>query len=188
MENDKDLPVMQNDLSSKLTGLNKEGISKKQKLMLIAGIIAFPVIIAGIILIIVAISGASTAGKKSKIGEINCIYEIDTITKTTEILGKDFTKNSDFDILVDGKKVKYSKEIKFNSFGEQAVQFIIYGNLEMKNMFKDVKSLISVNMTSEKNGKILSITSAFENCQNLVKFTFSGFDTSKITSFYKKFF
>ena len=39
MENDKDLPVMQNDLSSKLTGLNKEGISKKQKLMLIAGII-----------------------------------------------------------------------------------------------------------------------------------------------------
>ena len=37
----------------------------------------------------------------------------------------------------------------------------------MDNMFKDISSLITVEMTSDKKRKIISMKSAFENFTNL---------------------
>ena len=184
---ENDIPIMSNDISSKLTGVNKDETSQKKKLFLIVGIISVVIIITLIIIIVVSLTGKNSSDD-TKIGEITCIYEINTITQKVEILGKDFSKNTKFDIFINGKSVKYSKSIKFDAFGEQEVKFIIYGDLEMENMFKDVTSLISVNMTSEKNAKILSISSAFEGCYYLKEFSLNGFDTSTITSFSKLFY
>ena len=58
----------------------------------------------------------------------------------------------------------------------------------MDFMFKDINSLKAVNITSEKNAKLLSIISAFENCKNLEKVNINGIDTNEITSLHKSFY
>ena len=58
----------------------------------------------------------------------------------------------------------------------------------MKKMFKNIFSLVSVIMYSDKNCKIISLESTFENCQNLYDFEINGFDTSELTSLNKLFF
>ena len=58
----------------------------------------------------------------------------------------------------------------------------------MDNMFQNIDSLISIDMKSEKNLKILSMESTFENCIELEYFNMIGFDTSNIISINKLFY
>ena len=125
---------------------------------------------------------------KGKSGDINGSCEIYKTTQNVLILGAEFTKTTDFDISIDDKIISYSKAIKFNSIGKKNVKFIIYEDLKMDNMFKDVSSLYSINMTSENNAKILSMKGTFENTQYLNEFYINGFDTSEITSLNRLFY
>jgi len=58
------------------------------------------------------------------------------------------------------------------------LNYIIYDNLDMDYMFQNIEDVISIEMISEKSGKITSIKSSFENCNNLEKIKINGFDTS----------
>ena len=178
------------ELSSELTGLNK-GEKEQRKKQLIIGISVGAVfIILLIIILIVALSGGSSDDDSSSlptIGEINCEYDI-LSTEATIILGNEFNKNSDFDIYIDGTKIKYSKEYKFDSIGKHKVQFKLQNNINMDYMFKDVQDLISVEMISEQNCQILSMESTFENCYGLTDFNLTGFDGSNLKSMKKAFY
>ena len=55
-------------------------------------------------------------------------------------------------------------------------------------MFKNVSSLISVEMNSKNNAQIISMISTFENCTNLTTFKISGFYINKIKSIHKLFY
>ena len=66
---------------------------------------------------------------------MNCLYEVKSNTEHTKLLGNDFNKNSDFDIFIDGIKIKYSKEYKFNSIGNHYVLIKLYSNINMDYMF-----------------------------------------------------
>ena len=57
------------------------------------------------------------------IREINCIYSIDTANNTMIILGKEFSKNSNFDLIIDGEIVNFTKEYKFSIIGEHKITF-----------------------------------------------------------------
>ena len=104
------------------------------------------------------------------------------------LLGNNFKKNTDLDIFIENNKIKYSKEYKFNKFGNNTVKFIIYENLDMNYMFQNVPNLISIEMISIQNAKINSMISAFENCYNLEELVIEGFDTSEIKSMHKLFY
>jgi len=188
-----DEPITKNDINSELTGLNKGEKEKRRKQIIIGaavGGIFFILIIIMIIIIIIAKSDSndSEEEKTEAIGEINCIYDIQTSIKSTLLLGNDFQKNSEFDIYVDGTKIKYEKEYKFNSVGFHNVSIKIYQPLNMNYMFKDIRNLLSVEMKSEKNIEIISMISTFENCENMNKFSIKGFNGEKIKSLHKLFY
>jgi len=158
---------------------------------LIFGIIILLILIGLVILIFIISSSNSKDDyihpKSDIIGEIQCIYDIESIS-LTQILGNDFIKNSNFDIEINGQKIKYSKEYKFSETGQQKVIFLLYDNLNMENMFKGVSSLYSVKMHSDKNAKIDFIDSAFENCLKLTNFKIIGFNLADLKSMKKLFY
>jgi len=123
---------------------------------LILGIIILLILIGLVVLLFITSSSNSKNDyihpKSDIIGEIQCIYDIES-NKSTQILGNDFIKNSDFDIEINGQKIKYTKEYKFSETGQQKVIFLLYENLNMENMFKEVSSLCSVRMTQIKMPK-----------------------------------
>ena len=113
----------------------------------------------------------------SYIGEILCTYDIYSYKVETPILSEDFIKTTNFDIYVNDRKIAFTKKYKFPKFGRINVRFALTQNINMENMFKNIKSLISVKMNSNKNVKILLMNNAFENCENLNEIYMKGFDT-----------
>ena len=125
---------------------------------------------------------------KTIIGEINCVYNIKTIENNIILLGKEFEHISELDMYLDNRFIKYSKEYKISTIGEHNIQFILYEDLNMDYMFKDVPDLISVEMKSENDCQILSMISTFENAKNLYEFNITGFSGEEIKSMNKLFY
>ena len=111
---------------------------------------------------------------KNAIGEINLVYQ-PLMNKATTILSADFEKSTSFSIYEGDKFVKYAKEYKFTNYNKN-LKFVIYEDINMDSMFKGVKTLKNFAITSNKNLKIKSIESAFENCEELIGFSIQGVD------------
>jgi hypothetical protein len=58
----------------------------------------------------------------------------------------------------------------------------------MNYMFKNVTSIFSVEMNSDKGAKILSMISTFESCNSLESFSINGFNSKYLTSMRKVFY
>ena len=158
---------------------------------MIFGIIILLILIGLFVLLFIILSSNSKDDyihpKSDIIGEIQCIYDIES-TSSTQILGNDFIKNFDFEIEINGQKIKYTKDYKFIETGQQKVIFLLYENLNMENMFKGVSSLYTVKMYSDKNAKIDYMDSAFENCPKLTSFKIIGFNLADLKSMKKLFY
>ena len=190
----EDYLVEENELSPEMIGLKSNTLDpQKKKLIIIgAGITLFLLLLIIIILSITSSrenKGNGGEGDKEKehdpsevLAEINCIYDVQSKTKETIIISNDYDKKFDFDIYIEDKKINYAKEYKFPSTGNHKVKFLVYQNIKMEKMFKDIPNILSVEMISKKWCKIITIESAFENCQQLSEFSIEGFDTSKLTS------
>ena len=179
MKDNEDFIMGENELKSELTGLNKgESSSKRVKIILSIGIASLLIISIILIIVLITNNRNSKNEKKDILAKINCLYNIQNINKESIILGNEFNKISNFDIYINGQKIKYSKVYKFHNIGINKVRFDIYEDLEMDYMFKDVQEIISVEMFSEKYCKIHSMISTFENALYLEKIEIKGFDTS----------
>ena len=176
-----------NDFSSNISGLKN---SPWKKEIIIGIICALMVISLIIVIIIVAVSSSSSKNseKKDEIGMINCIYDIQTTALSTFILGMNFIKESEFDIYIDGEKIKFSKSYLFEKSKTYNIQFKLYESINMDYMFQNISSLISVEIISEKYAKIKSMINTFENCTNLQSFKINGFNTDEIKSIQKLFY
>jgi len=161
-----------NDSEERLTQTKKNNLKK----YLIIGGSALVILILVIIIIILIINSSKSEDddedidppKTDPIGEIICKYDVDTTKNKTEIIGAEFIKKSVFDIFVDDELIQYTREVNFSIIGLHQVKFILYENLNMDYMFKNIKALISIEMnsTSNLNADILSMESTFENCYN----------------------
>ena len=197
MEDNEDSFMGGNELNSQLTGLNKGYLSKKAKIFITITIFSI-IILISILNIIILAKNTNDSNKSNdsddgnnnleKLAEINCIYDIQDINKNTILLGNDFIKTSNFDIFINNEKIKYSKEYKFSSFGINKVKYVLYEEIIMDYMFKEVNDLLSVEMISEKNCKIKSMISLFENSINLKEIIVKGFDTKEVKSMKKLFY
>ena len=163
------------DFSSNITGVSKK--QKLNKIILIGIMSFFAILILIIILIILALKNSGDSNNNS-LGEIICIYDIKSINKDVHLLGDEYIKDSNFDIFIDKQKIKYSKNYKFSKAKKYNVIYKIYENINMNYMFKNISSLISVELKSNKNVKITSMISTFEECSNLESFKINGFDTN----------
>ena len=81
------------------------------------------------------------------------------------------------------------KEVSFQKYGEHKIRFELNGDeINMDYMFKDVKSLVNVQMNSNKEVEITSMKSTFENCESLDNLTITGFNTENLISIEKIFY
>jgi predicted nucleic acid-binding Zn ribbon protein len=170
----------------------KKKKNKKNSKLIFIGVTA-AIILVLVIIIILLIVNSNDSSKEDEIeyetiGEINCIYYINSINTETQLISEDYLKINNFGLYIDGMKVKYLKKYSFNKLGEHRIKIALYENLRMEKMFKDITSLISVEMKGQNDTEILSINNAFENCVNLQSFSISNFITSKITSMKKLFY
>jgi len=126
---------------------------------------------------------------KILLDQINCVYknEMHSLDEI-KILGDNFEKNSIFEIYIDGKKIKFTKTYKFSDYEEHKIEYHLFEEINMKKMFQNISSLISVEMISIKNCKILSMIGTFENCINLESFKIEGFNVENIKSLEKTFY
>ena len=180
LTNDEEACDNKNNKSNKL-------FNKKNIIIMASFLTIIIILLISILIIVLSDSSSNSSRKRNKIGEINCLYNIESNTEETLILSKNFKKTSDFDILIDDEKVDYSISKKLE-IGEHKISYILYNDINMLYMFQDIQSLIRVNMTSEKRAKILDIRSSFENCKNLIDFHLEGFDLKETKSFHKLFY
>ena len=163
--------------------LNNNSITKK----LIILILLIIIIITLIIVITIILLNENKEKENSILGEITCIYDIER-KGSNQILSNDFQKLNNFDIYINDEKIKYSKIYDFQGVGKNIIKYILYEDLNMNNMFKDIQTLISINLTSFNNASITSLINSFENCSNLKSFNINGFNTNKIKSLKKIFY
>ena len=163
--------------------------AKWKKIAIVTIALCIALILLIVIIILLIRSKPDNSNSKTSKGEIICTYDINSITKPTQIISTEYDdKNINFDISLDNKIIPFSKNVIFSSPGFQKVKFILYGDINMKNMFKEIDSLLSTEMTTTKKIKINTIESAFENCINFNFFNMTGFDTSPIKSLSKIFY
>ena len=122
------------------------------------------------------------------LGEIICTYCIKTTLWNTTLLGKEFELNSELDMYLNNKFIIYSKEYKISSLGNHQIKFILYEDLNMNYMFKDIEDLVYVEMMSDNNCQILSMISTFEKTKYLSQIKITGFSGDTIKSMNKLFY
>ena len=99
----------------------------------------------------------------SNYGQINCIYSINDTNNEIPIINPNYIKNQKFYILIDNNKIKYRTNYKFQTLGYHNITIILNElNIDMNNMFKDISSLISVEMSSDNNININNIENILE--------------------------
>ena len=171
----------------------KKNSAKWKKIAIITIALCIALFILIIIILLISKGGNGGGGeseKKNSVGEIICMFEIENSEKETQILSSEYNlQNKNFDVSVNNKIINdFSGSIKFNITGYQKVVFILYGDINMEKMFKEIESLISVEMATNSNTKIVAIESAFESCTNFNFFNMTGFDTSQLMSLRKLFY
>ena len=172
------------EIKSELTGLNKGEKDQKKKQMIIG--IAFSAILLVLLIIIIILTTLNPKKKTKFIGDINCVYDIQTLEAM--ILSVDYKKTTEFDIYVNDNLIKYEKRHKFAKTGKYNITIKIFNEANLDYMFKGVRDLISVDMESNNKGKIPSMISTFEDCGNLERFTIKGYDLTQLKSTHKLFY
>jgi surface protein len=190
MEEDKQLQdeFSLGDVDKNLS--SKQFLNKKN--MIIFGSICLFLILIIIILIIIITRSEDVKDDAEIyteiIGEINCIFEIEKTKTPTQLISEKYEKNSGLSILIEGQRIKYSKQYQFEKTGLFNVQIVLYQPINMDRMFENIEALKSVSLVSNKKTEITSMKSTFEGCKNLYSFNITGFDTSPIKSISKIFY
>ena len=152
------------------------------KKMIIFGIILFTWITIMIIELVIVFSEKKKGD--NRIGVFTCIYEILDHTQNISLVSENFNTSSNYKIEIDDS-IYIQKNPNFYKFkfpGNHTVKFILYDEINMDNMFKNITDLVSIDMKSEKNAKITSMISVFEGCQNLKSFKIKGFNLTEVKS------
>ena len=169
-----------NDFNSDISESEPKKTNLKKKITLII-IISVVFIIVLLIAYFIIFNSPVEEKKESILGEINCIYDIQNTNKEIQILGDDFSNSENIEIYIDDELIKYSKNLKFSSIGSKSIKYKLYNNvINMDNMFKDISSIISVDMSSSKNVEIISMISTFENSSNLELIIITMVETNNI--------
>ena len=96
--------------------------------------------------------------------EISCIYKI-------QLLNDNFEKDGSISIYINDRQIEFNKWYKFNKIDNYNIKYLINKEyIYMKNMFKDVTNLVSVEISSNYGKFNSSLSSAFLGCKNLKSF------------------
>ena len=178
-----------------LVGKKKKELSASIKIIIIVSILFLLILSITIIIFLNNDNlGKNDKNNKNNINinnkksEILCVYDIKE-NKNIQIIGDKFKNETYIDIVVNGKKTSFAKQLLFNITGNCEITYIIYGDeLNMDYMFQNIDSLISIKMKSNESLFVTSMISTFENSQNLLDFQNDGFNLTKVESMSKLFY
>ena len=188
------MTFLDNMKNNNLDDFESNNKSKKKRLIYLGITIGALILIAiSVVLIIIFTKkdqDESDKGADEEIiyGNITSIYNLES--GEINILSDEFEgDDKDMNIYIGDKKINFTKIYNFSLDEPKTVRFeIITKELSMINMFKNISNLTNITISSDNNGKIISMESAFEQCIQLENFTFEkGWDTSELIST-KKFF
>ena len=150
-EDDNELGI---DLNYFDSGIQIEDSKSNKKIIIITIAIIFALLIIAAIIFIIFLPKKNNKVSYEKI----CKYKIQDISKETRILSENFQLNSNLSIYINDKKIENNKNHNFLSAGQHTINYKINSNeINLDYIFKDIISLISEEMKSLKNIKILSI-------------------------------
>ncbi len=136
------------------------------------------VIVFFIILKIVTTKENPSSSQKYLI--LKCIYDIQSNSEYTQLMSSEYD-NANISMKINGTKNNYNYTLKLESIGLTDIEFTIYEEkLKMDNLFKNIYSLISIEISSNDSNKIASMVSTFEGCTNLKKVKFSNLNTEEL--------
>ena len=186
--NDQEVIKQSNEQSEKSDKESEKpkkcGICSLTTILAIIAVIILIFCIVLVIVIIVYVRKESTRPPTPEeiIGAIICTYCIQNGNSEVEILSDDYHNINDISIVIDNKRIEFSKKYKFNRIGIHEINFYIDNNETMDYMFKNIISLTSVELFSEKNITVISMVGAFQDCVNLRQFINKGFNLEKVNS------
>ena len=144
------------------------------KMLILLIVLIIIMIVLGIIIIIISLSDF----EDNKI-VIECEYEIDE-PKVTKLLSNEFNiSNIIFSIYIgkknnDGepklKQINKNNTYYFSEAGTYEINFVFKTQMNIAKMFKDIDSLVKVNISSDKGIYNYSLYQAFSGCKNLIDF------------------
>jgi predicted nucleic-acid-binding protein len=164
--------------SDKINKISNNKIMSKQ-ILTIGGIIFISIVVLIIIIVLLSISSKNDKEEKVKnvIGQIICLFNVQHQNQKVKILGEEFKKTSDFTLYIDEQKINQNlKEYIFNRAGDHKIKIDLHESINMDYMFKDITSLINIEMYSKNEVKLLSMKSTFEGCISLISVNISGFN------------
>ena len=129
------------------------------KILAISAIIFVVICIFLVVIIIVFVRHESTRPftPEEIVGSIKCIYYINITNKEVELLSKEYNNKSNIDLTIDNKRVEFKKKYSFNKEGYHNITFYIDQNETLDYMYKDIISLISVELYSRQDINIISM-------------------------------
>ena len=134
------------------TNLDKD--LKWKKMVLIGSLIGLALLIILVVILVVLRSKGGDEQddvNKENLGNIECVYHIESHTLTTNILGSNYQKGyDDFDIFIEKEKIKYTKKYTFEKAGTYKITYRLYSKINLDYMFKDVETITSCIFFSQK--------------------------------------
>ena len=121
---------------------------------------------------------------------IICKYDINDTKTEINLVNNNFSKHNNLKFYINNNISEFSCSHKFEKIGEYNITFVINDTyINLKNMFNNILSLISIEMISGNESSITDIKGIFENCKNLTTVKIKGFTLEKnIISLRKLFF
>lgn len=189
-------PIM-GDIESNFEGIEEENKKQLRNKIILWSAIALGIIILVILIIVILLITKNKEEEKptdepdeitgTPVGKITGIFDVNgEKTKKIRILSEEFQYDKNVAIYIDEKRISYNTWYELNEDDKKketiTVRYEIYQEkFSMKNMFKNA-DLREVRFSSNKNGKIISMESAFESSVlKIFNFT-ESFDTSQLTS------
>ena len=188
------------EIDSNFAGLEAEKKKKLLNKILIWTGIGVGVVILVTVIIVLALQGGSEKKENKEeeqdnvppgvYGNITAVYDL--TSGEFDILSDEFSdeNKNNLIIYVGNQKIKFAKKYNFDIYDSKTLRFEIHQKeFSMLNMFKNVKTIKQIIISSSnKEGRIISMESAFEQCSKLEKFNFNlGYDTTQLTSMKKTF-
>ena len=152
--------------------------------------ILIPCLIILIIIIVIVIILVNSKESKKKYISLKCIYDIQSISESIQLISKEFSENIETTMIINGTERDFNQSLIFEEIGLTNIEFHLYeSKLNMNNLFKNIYTLISIEINSnDEDTQIISMASSFQGCTNLKDVKISNIKTDQLKSMHKLFY
>jgi surface protein len=117
-------------------------------------------------------------------------HEKPNLNESVYFLSEDFNCNeNDFQVFLDGKEKKFSKNFTFDKEGNYTVTYKLKKNFEsLENLFRNCYYITKVNLKKIIGDNLIDVSKMFYNCDGLTQVQLDGLDTKNVKNAEQMFY